>query len=202
MVLAEAVGLLGDSVEALVDNDPAARPAIEGVPLLAGEAGLRRWLDARGGGSGVVGSVAIGGGRGADRLVIAALMRSLGIETPPVLHPSAAVAATCAVGQASHVLANAVVSAAVRLGEACIVNNGAVVDHECTLGDGVHVGPGATLAGCVHVGTSAFVGAGATVLPRIRIGAGATIGAGAVVTRDVPPAATVVGVPARETMRS
>ena len=72
MVLAEAVGLLGDSVEALVDNDPAARPAIEGVPLLAGEAGLRRWLDARGGGSGVVGSVAIGGGRGADRLVIAA----------------------------------------------------------------------------------------------------------------------------------
>ena len=43
----------------------------------------------------------------------------------------------------------------------------------------------------------ATLGSGALVLGGVRIGAGATVGAGAVVSRDVPPASTVAGVPAR-----
>jgi acetyltransferase-like isoleucine patch superfamily enzyme len=35
------------------------------------------------------------------------------------------------------------------------------------------------------------------VLPGVRIGAGSVVAAGAVVTRDVPPAALVAGVPAK-----
>jgi serine O-acetyltransferase len=42
------------------------------------------------------------------------------------------------------------------------------------------------------------VGAGARILGPIRVGAGAIIGANAVVLSDVPPGATVVGIPARE----
>lgn len=42
-----------------------------------------------------------------------------------------------------------------------------------------------------------WIGAGAKVLDGVRIGHGAVIGAGAVVTRDVPPLAVAVGVPAR-----
>ncbi len=41
------------------------------------------------------------------------------------------------------------------------------------------------------------VGAGAKILGGVRIGAHAIIGANAVVLEDVPPGATVVGVPAR-----
>ncbi len=43
----------------------------------------------------------------------------------------------------------------------------------------------------------AALGSGVVVMGGVRIGAGALIGAGAVVTRDVPPGATVAGVPAR-----
>jgi len=43
----------------------------------------------------------------------------------------------------------------------------------------------------------AALGSGVVVMGGVRIGAGALVGAGAVVTRDVPPGATVAGVPAR-----
>lgn len=43
----------------------------------------------------------------------------------------------------------------------------------------------------------AMIGAGAILLPNIVIGRGAIVGAGSVVTKDVPPATVVMGVPAR-----
>ena len=42
------------------------------------------------------------------------------------------------------------------------------------------------------------IGGGAVLLPGVEIGADAFVAAGAVVTRDVPPGALVMGVPARE----
>lgn len=48
-----------------------------------------------------------------------------------------------------------------------------------------------------HIGADVWIGHNATVMPGVSIGDGAAIGSGAVVTRDVPPYAIVVGVPAR-----
>ncbi|HTC09091.1 MAG TPA: DapH/DapD/GlmU-related protein [Acetobacteraceae bacterium] len=47
------------------------------------------------------------------------------------------------------------------------------------------------------VGNDVWIGHGAIVLPGVSIGNGAAIGAGAVVTKEVPPFAIMVGVPAR-----
>jgi len=47
------------------------------------------------------------------------------------------------------------------------------------------------------VRTGATIGAGALIGPGVEIGAYAMVGMGAVVTRDVPPHALVVGMPAR-----
>ncbi len=47
-----------------------------------------------------------------------------------------------------------------------------------------------------------IVGSGAQVLGPITVGAGARVGANAVVTKDVAPATTVVGIPARPVKRA
>lgn len=46
------------------------------------------------------------------------------------------------------------------------------------------------------IGNDVFIGANVTVLDGVHIGDGAVIGAGAVVTKDIPPYAVAVGVPA------
>lgn len=48
-----------------------------------------------------------------------------------------------------------------------------------------------------NIGHDVWIGARATLVDGVKIGDGAVIGAGAVVTKDVPPYAVAVGVPAR-----
>ena len=49
----------------------------------------------------------------------------------------------------------------------------------------------------VMIENDVFIGANVTILDGVRIGNGAIIGAGAVVTKDIPPYAIAVGVPAK-----
>lgn len=49
----------------------------------------------------------------------------------------------------------------------------------------------------IRIGSDVWFGARVTVVPGVTIGDGAIVGAGSVVTKDVPPATIVAGVPAR-----
>jgi sugar O-acyltransferase (sialic acid O-acetyltransferase NeuD family) len=194
-VLRPILAAQGYSVAAVYDRDASVASPFPDVPLLSPLSALDLWL----GRNRAVRrfAVAIGGDKGADRLEIADLLIARGLAPLTVVHPRAWVAETASLGDGCQVMAMAAISEETRLGRQCIVNTSASVDHECILEDGVHIMPGATLAGCVRVGRCATIGSNATVLPRIVIGTGAVIGAGAVVTRDVPPGAVMIGVPAR-----
>jgi sugar O-acyltransferase (sialic acid O-acetyltransferase NeuD family) len=113
-----------------------------------------------------------------------------------LVDPSAVVSPTAELAEGVQVFWQAGVSPLCRLGRHALLSYGATVGHDTTLGAFTCVMPGARLSGDVRIGAGVLVGTGAVVLQGVEVGDGARVGAGAVVTRDVPPGATVVGVPA------
>ena len=84
-------------------------------------------------------------------------------------------------------------------GTGVVVGETAVVGNDVSILQGVTLGGTGKEAGDRHpkVRDGVLLGAGAKVLGNVVIGRGAKVGAGSVVLRDVPPCATVAGVPAR-----
>ncbi len=119
-----------------------------------------------------------------------------GLKLLNAIHPSANIATNVTIGHNVVIAAGALVCAHCQIGNSVILNTGCIVDHESIVANSAHICPGAKLAGRVIVESGAFVGIGATIVQNIRIGTDAVVGAGAVVINDVPPAVTVVGVPA------
>ena len=92
-----------------------------------------------------------------------------------------------------------------RIGEALFIDHGmgVVIGETTVIGDDCHLYQGVTLGGTStkrakrhpSLGNRVVVGAGAKIIGAVNIGDGAKIGAGSVVVTNVPPNATVVGVP-------
>ena len=122
--------------------------------------------------------------------------------------------ANVSIGPYSHLRPQSVVESDVHIGNYVEVKNSRIgpssaAGHFSYLGDadigaGVNIGAGTIT--CNYDGVSkhpttveegAFIGSDTMLIAPVTVGAGALTGAGSVITRDVPPAGRVAGVPAR-----
>jgi serine O-acetyltransferase len=93
------------------------------------------------------------------------------------------------------------------IGEGLFIDHGmgVVIGETAVIGDDCHLTQGVTLGGTSNrrekrhptLGNNVVVGAGAKIIGAIEIGDHVRIGAGSVVLTNVPPFATVVGVPGK-----
>jgi sugar O-acyltransferase (sialic acid O-acetyltransferase NeuD family) len=113
-----------------------------------------------------------------------------------LLHPAASVSARARVGRGVCANHGASVGGRAVIGDHVYLGVGCVVGHDAVVEDHAVIAPGAIVSGFCRIGRNCYVGAGAVVKQAKQVGAQAVIGMGAVVCKDVPPAATWVGVPA------
>ncbi len=175
-----------------LDDDPALHGRdVDGVPVLGGCDRVHALPAAR-----VV--VCVGSPR--DYAVRARLVRRLGLPAgryATVVHPTAVVSGSSAVGPGSVLLAHCVLTAAVRVGAHVAVMPHTVLTHDDEIGDFATLASGVRLGGGVRVERGAYVGAGALVREYVRVGAWSLTGMGSTVLADVPAGEVWAGSPAR-----
>ncbi|MCH1866001.1 NeuD/PglB/VioB family sugar acetyltransferase [Nocardioides sp. CFH 31398] len=132
----------------------------------------------------------------ARRRIVDRLDRA-GRRAASLIHPHASVGSQVQLGEGAVLCAGARITTNVRVGRHAHLNPNATVGHDTVLGDFVSLNPCAVISGDSVFGDGVLVGANAVVLNRLKVGEHAVVGAAACVVRDVPPGATVKGVPAR-----
>ena len=89
-------------------------------------------------------------------------------------------------------------------GMGIVIGETAEIGDDCSMYHGVTLGGTSWSPGKRHptLGNNVVVGAGAKILGPIMINDGARVGSNAVVVKEVPEDTTVIGVPAREVIKS
>lgn len=135
-----------------------------------------------------------------------------------VFHPDLVNLYGCRIGDDTKIGSFVEIQKGASIGQRCKISSHTFICEGVTIEDEVFVGhgvmfindprPRATAGGQLQteadwhvvptrVARGASIGSGAAIMCGITIGEHAMVGAGAVVTHDVPPHATVAGVPAR-----
>ena len=115
-----------------------------------------------------------------------------------VVHPTASVGRSCAVGRGTVLLAHVDVTADVVVGRFVAVMPQVVLTHDVRIGDWASLAAAVRVGGSCRVGQEVYLGSGACVREGVSIGRRAMIGMAAVVVDDVPAERLWYGSPARD----
>lgn len=118
------------------------------------------------------------------RAELFAMLTSLRIATPTLIHPRATVSRTCKIGDGVVIFPSVVLGAAVEVGDNVVLYSGVIAEHDCRIAAHAYLSPGVILAGHVRVGAGAFIGMGAGVPPGSTVPEGARVRALTFVTGD------------------
>ena len=142
-------------------------------------------------------------------------------ENVKIFHPSLVNLYGCTIGKDSKVGAFVEIQKNATVGERCKISSHTFICEGVEIDDEVFVGHGVMFTNDLypraanpdgspqteadwkvvktHIRRGASIGSNATIVAGVTIGEFALIAAGAVVTKDIPPYAIAVGVPARVT---
>lgn len=141
---------------------------------------------------------ALGIGKPEYRLLLAEKLTRAGGQLTSLISSKASIGNNAVeLGVGLNIMNGAVITSRIKIGKGTLVHIHCSIHHDVEIGEYCELSPGSRILGSAKIGSMVSVGAGAIILPGITIGDKATIGAGAVVTRNVPDAALVVGIPAK-----
>lgn len=122
-----------------------------------------------------------------------------GIRLATLIDRTAIVSRWAHIGAGSIISEFATVHTGVQIGENTLVQPFVCIGHDIQIGNHVVLSAYCAPGGNSKFDNRAFVGMQATIMQGLSVGEEAIVSMGAVVFRDVPPATTVVGNPARIT---
>ena len=114
-----------------------------------------------------------------------------------LIHPTATVADSAAIGLGSVICPNCIVSADAVVGRFTLMNYYSSIAHDACTGDFSVLSPYASLGGSARIGDDVFLGMHATVGPSRNVGSRTKISAQSCALSDVPVDSIVYGVPGR-----
>ncbi|MDO4492484.1 MAG: serine O-acetyltransferase [Clostridia bacterium] len=162
---------LKEDIQCVLDRDPAAKSALEVYFCYPGFHAVRAYRRAH--------KWYLKGHTTIARMISDRCRRKTGVD----IHPGATIGRRLFIDHACGVV----------IGETCVIGD------DCTIYQGATLGGTGKITGKRHptIGNNVTISAGSAVLGPFTVGDHAKIGAGAVVLSEVPPYATVVGVPGR-----
>lgn len=136
-------------------------------------------------------------GDGAARHKVRLELEARGARMGTIVAPSVIYATSPTGSRNSLFLGVCSLSNDLALGDDLLVQSFACIGHDVAIGTGVTISSHAFIGGHAKLEPFCTIHPHAVVLPHVVVGEGAVVGAGTVVIKNVPPGATVFGVPAK-----
>ena len=131
------------------------------------------------------------------RRMVCEKLRARGAEFINLISDGALISGAAELGSGLIVEAFTGIAANARVGDFTTILGHTTIGHDVRVGRFSQISPYCDIHGWAEIGEGCLIGSHAVILTKVKIGDGATVGAGSVVISDVPPGATVFGVPAK-----